>query len=343
MTKTGPLATLALGTACLCTSGATNAADRIRDDFTFTYHIEVAGADTSDVATDKELRDSGTKMIPAKPSAKSRDPLKQEAPKTVEKPDPQPVPAAETKSEPAASEDKSAAPAAAAQEAAPAPEQPAAAPANEPTKMADSPTKEPLFQPYLRIDGGYAMTSDPDGTGTNGTHRSSTIQDTGLLGIGIGTRVEDQIRVEGSLTYRSPMSIDGTDGGGNTLSGEVESISAMANLYYDITQAHEWLGNDTFTPYVGGGVGISMLDTDTMQNSAGTSERGTQVYNLTYAAMAGVSSKITDFITADVGYRFINLGQPEQDGSFSGGGSTTATKYDDLFAHEFRAGLRFQF
>jgi len=145
------------------------------------------------------------------------------------------------------------------------------------------------------------------------------------------------------LTYRSPMSVDSTDGTGNTLSGEVESISAMVNLYYDVTQAHEWLGGDTFTPYIGAGVGISMLDTDTMQSTAGTSERGTQAYNLTYAAMAGMSSKISDFVTADVGYRFINLGQFEQDGSFSGGGSTTATKYDDLFVHEFRAGLRFQF
>lgn len=343
MTNTGPLAALVLGTAYLCTSGASQAADRIRDNFNFSYHIEVAGADPSDAATDKELRESGTKMVPAKPSAKSRDPLKQDAPKTVEKPAPQPVPAAEMKSEPAASEGKSAAPATAAQETAPAPVQPAAEPGKEPVTMTDAATKEPLFRPYLRIDGGYAMTSDPDGKGANGTHRSNAIQDTGLLGIGIGTRVEDQVRVEGTLTYRSPMSVDGTDGGGNTLSGEVESISAMANLYYDITQAHEWFGNDAITPYVGGGVGISMLDTDTMQSSAGTSERGTQVYNLTYAAMAGVSSRITDFITADVGYRFINLGQFEQDGSFSGGGSTTATKYDDLFAHEFRAGLRFQF
>ncbi len=344
MKNTGPLAALALGTACLCASGDSLAADRIRDNFTFTYSIEVAGADASDVATDKELRESGTKMVPAQPSATSRDPLKQDAPKTVEKPAPQPVPAAETGNEPAATEDKATAPAAAAQETAPAPDAPAATdPGKDTGKMAETGKGEPLFRPYLRIDGGYAMTSDPDGTGANGPHSSSEVQDTGLLGIGIGTRVEDQVRVEGMLTYRSPMSVDSTDGAGNTLSGEVESISAMVNLYYDVTQAHEWLGGDTFTPYIGAGVGISMLDTDTMQSTAGTSERGTQAYNLTYAAMAGMSSKISDFVTADVGYRFINLGQFEQDGSFSGGGSTTATKYDDLFAHEFRAGLRFQF
>lgn len=334
----GPFAALALGTACLLTTNASNAAERLKDNFSFTYHIEVAGADSSDVASDKELRDSGTKMIPAKPSAKSRDPLKKEEPKTVEKPVPQPVPAAETAPEPASAETKAAAPAAVAQETAPAPAADAA-----PAKMKNDVPDDALFRPYLRIDAGYAMTSDPDGKGANGTHRANEIQDTGIIGIGMGTHVEKQIRLEGTLTYRSSMSIDGTDGAGNTLSGEVDSMSAMVNLYYDVDQAHEWLGSNVFTPYIGAGIGMSMLDTDSMQSSAGTTERGTQTYNLTYAAMAGISSRITDFITADFGYRFINLGQFAQDGSFSGGGSTTATEYDDLLSHEFRAGLRFQF
>ena len=150
----------------------------------------------------------------------------------------------------------------------------------------------------------------------------------------VGTALNDQIRMEGMLTYRWPMSIDGTDGAGNTLSGEVESVSAMFNLYYDIKQAHEWIGNDTATPYVGGGVGVSMLDTDTLQNSAGTSENGTLSYNLSYAAMAGVATKLSVSLVLDVGYRFINRGEFEQGG---------ATEFDDLLAHEVRAGLRLQF
>lgn len=335
---------LVLGTTVLYSTGAVAAADRLKNDFSFTYHIEVAGADESNVATDKELRESGINMVPAQPTAASRDPLKKPAPLEIKTSAPEPVPAAEAKSKPVAAktEGDTQTPAQAAQQTTPektssADEKPAAAMKKEMASANDA-----LFRPYLRIDGGYAMTSNPDGTGRNGPHRNSETQDTGLVSLGIGTRVEEQVRLEGLLSYRSPMGIDGTDGAGNIISGEVGSMSAMLNLYYDISEAHEWLGSDVITPYVGAGIGVSMLDTDSM-TTGGNTERGTQVYNLTYAAMAGLASKISEQITLDIGYRFINLGQYEQDGSFTNGSGTTATKYDDLLAHEFRAGLRFQF
>jgi len=282
-------------------------------------------------------------MVPAQSGGATRDPLNKAAPTELKAAEPAPAPVPKT--EPAAAKAAGDAPAAAAQQTTPAPAADTAAadkPADAmPKKMVSH--KEPLFLPYLRIDGGYAMTSDPDGTGANGPHLSSATQDTGLVSIGLGTRVEEQVRVEGSITYRSPMAIDGTNGAGNTISGEVESMSAMLNLYYDATQVHEWMGSNTFTPYIGAGIGVSMLDTDSMVTAGGNTERGTQVYNLTYAAMAGVTSTLSEQVSLDLGYRFINLGQYEQDGSFTNGTSTTATKYDDLFAHEFRAGVRFQF
>lgn len=339
MKFTGPLAALALGSTAFATAGAT-AAERIKDDFTFTYHIEVAGADESDVATKKQLQDSGTNMVPTQPTAASRDPLNKPEPAEVKKAAPKPVPAEEQKIEPAAAGAEGKAPAAAAQEASPAPEAEKPAETMGDYALDDS---DLLFKPYLRIDGGYTMTSDPEGTGRNGPHLSSETQNTGVVSLGLGTRVEDQVRIEGMLSYRSPMELDGTDGANSGISGEVESISAMFNLYYDVKQVHEWIGNDTITPYVGAGVGISMLETDSLVTAGGTTERGTQVYNLTYAAMAGVSSKVSDFVTLDLGYRFINLGQFEQDGSFSNGITAAATKNDDLLAHEFRAGVRLQF
>jgi len=340
MKISGSMAAIALGTAALTATGGAAAGERAKDRFSFTYHIEVAGADESNVATEKELRDSGTNMVPAQPSAASRDPLKKPEPLEIKKAEPQPVPEPEMKSQPAAAEAKEDAPTSAAQQTAPEqmPEKPAE---SMPREMADD--SDLLFRPYLRIDGGYALTGDPDGTGRNGPHRASEVQNTGLLSIGVGAQVDEQARAEGMLSYRSPMSIDGTDGAGSAISGEVESISAMFNLYYDIKQAHTWLDSDTFTPYVGAGVGISMLDTDSLSTAGGNAERGVQTYNLTYAAMAGLATKLSDLITLDVGYRFINLGQFEQDGSFSNGSTATATKYDDLFSHELHAGIRFQF
>jgi opacity protein-like surface antigen len=338
-----PAAVTALGTTLLIASLPADASDRLKDNFTFTYQIEVAGADTTDMATDKQLRDSGTKMVPAQPSAKSRDALKQDAPKEIKMVTPEKVPADTPKAEPAATEASQTAPTNAAQETKPEPAVMKKADAPKAAALKTDAGKDLLFRPYLRIDTGYAMTSDPDGKGANGPHRSVSVQDTGLLSLGMGAKVDDQMRAEGMITYRSPMQVDGTNGANNTVSGEVDSISAMFNLYYDVEQVHQWLGSDTFTPYFGAGVGMSMLDTSAMTTTGGNTERGAQVYNLTYAAMAGVSSKVSESISVDVGYRFINLGQFEQDGSFSNGTSGTATKYDDLFAHEFRAGLRFQF
>lgn len=335
MKKTGPAVAAALGTSLLLCGHSGHAAERVIDGFTFTYQIEVAGADTSDVATKKQLKDSGTKMVPAQPSAKSRDPLKPQPAKEVKTVTPEPAPVAEPKAEPAAAaaDATNSTPAKAMQETTP--------PA--PVAKLKDPEKDLLFRPYLRIDGGYALTGNPDGTGANGPHISSKTQNTGLISIGLGAKVDDQVRVEGMLTYRSKMDLDGKNGANQSISGDLSSISGMFNMYYDIEQAHQWFGSDTFTPYVGAGVGLSMMDTGSLTTDGGTIERGAQVYNLTYAAMAGVSSKVTDVVSLDLGYRFINLGQYEQDGSFSSGTGTTATKYDDLFAHEFRAGLRFQF
>lgn len=316
----------------------------------FSVIIELAGADESDRATQKELQDSGTKMIPASPSAKSRDPLQPAttkpkeppAPIVVEEKTPQPVPTEALKEEPAeqiksAAEDaEPKAPAAAAQSVEPKPEESA-------TKAASNDTDDLLFKPYARVHAGFSLTGSPGGDGRNGTHQDIDVQDTGLFGVGIGMKVDKQVRVEGNVTYYSPFDVDGRDGAGNNISTELESIGAMVSVLYDIEQVHSLLGTDTFTPYVGAGVGITMLDTDTMTTAGGASEPGTEVYNLTYAARAGLGARISDTMTLDFGYKFMNMGQFEQDGGVSNGANSKTTKFDDLLVHEFTAGLRFQF
>lgn len=346
---TGVSLVLGLSTATMAAS-----ANDIPQPRTFSVIIELAGADESNRATDKELKKSGTKMIPAVPTAQSRDPLKPATPVAEEKPTavvveektPQPVPTEttqETKPEEELEEKKAAtddaapkAPAAAAQSSNTQTEEPKKV--SQPAK-----TDDLLFRPYARIDTGFALTGSPGGDGRNGTHQSIDVQDTGLFGVGIGMKVDDQVRIEGNLSYYSPFDVDGRDGAGNTISTELESIGAMVSILYDIEQIHELTGSDTFTPYVGGGVGLSMLDTDSLITSGAASEPGTEVYNLTYALQAGMGARVTDTLTLDFGYKFINMGQFEQDGGVSNGANSKTTKFDDLLVHEFKAGLRFQF
>ena len=340
--------TLILGTPVIPTiSFADSSAPEPRK---FSVIIELAGADESDRATQKELQDSGMKMVPASPSAQSRDPLQPAttetksapAPVVVEEKTPQPVPTEAIKEKPA-EKTKSAtddaepkAPAAAAKSVEPKPEEPA--------KMtASTDTDDLLFKPYARVHTGFSLTDSAGGDGRNGSHQDIDVQDTGLFGVGIGMKVDKQVRVEGNVTYYSPFDVDGQDGAGNNISTELESIGAMVSVLYDIEQVHSILGTDTFTPYVGAGVGITMLDTDAMTTAGGASEPGTEVYNLTYAARAGLGARISETMTLDFGYKFMNMGQFEQDGGVSNGANSKTTKFDDLLVHEFTAGLRFQF
>lgn len=316
------------------------------DNRKFSVIIELAGADETNRATDKELQESGTRMVPASPSAQSRNPLqppeeatpKDPEPVMVEEKTPQPVPAetapAETETKSAAEEKDDAAPSAAAKET-PQPEPEA------PTQATDSDNL--LFRPYARLDTGYSMMGSPGGNGRNGTHQSTDVQNTGLLGVGMGMKVDDQVRLEGTLTYFSPFDVDGRDGAGNNISTELESISAMLSVLYDVEQVHDLIGSNVFTPYLGGGVGIAMIDTDSLTTSGAASEPGTEVYNLSYSLQAGIGARITDTLTLDLGYKFINMGQFEQDGGVSNGANSATTKFDDLLVHQFKAGLRYQF
>ncbi len=274
--------------------------------------IEIAGADESDVATEKELKDAGLPMVPAQPTAQSRDPLapSREATDSSEQPA-KASPAAQTKP----------------------------APQDKPAMT----SKAARSGYYLRLDTGYAFTQDMDASGRNGTHTASSMGDAPLLGTGIGYFLDDAVRLEGTLTYRADMDISGTDGAGNTVNGEADSFDAMMNIYYDIREAHAWLGNDTVTPYVGAGVGLASVRTDDLSTSGSATEGGNTSYNIGYALMAGLAANLSDSMMFDFGYRFANLGSFDQDGSFSDGTTARATSYDDLLSHEVRAGLRFAF
>lgn len=317
---------IAVGALIGLSASSAHAAERIRDNFTVSFQIEVAGADESGVASEKDLRASGLPMIPVQPSATSRDPLKTATPNDTEK-TPTPGSTADTDMTPAA----------AAQEITAQPKQGGAAagvteqvPAN-------------LFRPYLRIDGGYAVSESPDGSGRNGTHRASDLDNTGLVDIGVGTNIAEQVRIEGMFTYRAAMDIAGTDGAGNAFASDVQSLSGMLNVYYDINEVRHWTGSSTFTPYVGAGAGVSRLATGTQSTNGGARENGRDVYNFSYALMAGVATQVSDRVKLDVGYRFANLGDLAQDGTFTNGTSARASTLEELFVHEFRAGLRFQF
>lgn len=130
---------------------------------------------------------------------------------------------------------------------------------------------------------------------------------------------------------------------------QIQRLDALANLYVDLGT---WSG---FTPYVGGGLGVSRIQITSDTNwymSNGLPyhittdgfyfnwDRSIDLirYQFAWALMAGVSYAITPELALDVGYRYINLG------TISGVQDATGNTYTKVVdAQEVRLGLRYLF
>jgi len=280
--------------------------------------IEVAGADETDKATQEQLKNADTNMVPsedlkkAKPIVEPSKPAKlvREKPEPIPAKDPEPevkpmakeMPKEEPKSEDPAKETK--------------PEGPM-------HEMAD------LAGPYLRIDAGYSMNSDPDGTQAAGALRSVSTDDGSIWGIGVGYRFNENLRADVTASYRPDVNVSSTTAAGNTANTEISSATLMLNAYWDVANI------EGFVPYVGAGIGLAHLSTSDQTTTGGiATEVGETSQNFAWALTLGSAYKLTDNTSLDVNYRYMNLGDFKQD---------VSTTYESLKAHEIRGGLRVDF
>jgi outer membrane biosynthesis protein TonB len=113
----------------------------------------LAGADESDAATQQQLKSSGTEMVPSETLVKPMAPPEPAPVQPIAQPEPQaPEPQPPAVEQPVA--------------------QPMPAPA--PTTMPEPVAKSvSMSGPYLRVDIGYGLTNDPDGTQAGGNASES--------------------------------------------------------------------------------------------------------------------------------------------------------------------------
>ena len=127
-------------------------------------------------------------------------------------------------------------------------------------------------------------------------------------------------------------------------SNNTDKAQPLANFYADLGS---WAG---FTPYVGGGIGVSQLKSvnysDTSQPlgvvtaQGGPPEPG-KALNFSWALMTGVAYQVAPNWMIDVGYRYLSLGDvPGIDGA---GTTNKAAVFRNLTAQEARVGIRFLF
>ena len=205
---------------------------------------------------------------------------------------------------------------------------------------------------YLRGDIGYNIWDDPevdwDDSAAGVGFDDEDLDETFSVGVGAGYRYNEWFRADVTLGYDFPADFEGTSPcppvacGAPTVnreSAEISAWTALANAYVD-------LGNyDGFSFYVGAGAGAALVMVDdivTEDSSTGTftSIDGDEEWNLAWALMAGMAYGFTPRMTFDLGYRYLNLGEVSGDTVPLGAGDGDFT-YDDLQAHEIRAGLRY--
>ncbi len=214
---------------------------------------------------------------------------------------------------------------------------------------------------YLRGDVGYSHTSTPvvnvespnyAFVGTDDEDVAGTWS--GDIGIGCGSGSRG-FRADLTLGYMGQRDITGikTDRPGfhfpAEFSTDVSTITAMANVYYDFGQMRG------FVPYVGFGLGIAHHDLGDVSFTGIGAGAGAQFgglsgrsqTNFAWALMAGVAYQISPRAVFDLGYRFIDLGDVStRRGDICNtcaGGSRDQLTVHDMYAHEFKVGLRYHF
>lgn len=189
----------------------------------------------------------------------------------------------------------------------------------------------------LREDGHYEGKSDYDYIST--TDKNKTVFNIGLTaGYDFNVAYNVPVRTELDYTYRTNAkvntsayyfsSITGSAGGDyEAYSFKVKQSTLMVNSYYDI------YNSSNFTPYVGVGLGMAFVKYTSEDISLSKTK-------FTWAAMAGVSYQVSNNLTADLEYRYLDSGKIKKQSSEGVWHYDSSAK---LSSHDLTIGLRYAF
>jgi opacity protein-like surface antigen len=207
---------------------------------------------------------------------------------------------------------------------------------------------------YLRVDGGGAFSmgmtfADTDPTSPNSTLGTTTFSGTAgnsaIGDAGIGFRFTPALRVDVTGSYIPYLRFEGTDNQGTGTLGTVNIRPrvGLVNGYVDFA----WLAGmplSGINPYLVASLGASnnQLGTFTLSNSGATETLNAHT-NLSFAwgVGAGVGIPLGRFVTFDLMYKYLDLGQLLTSAQTSSGSLTPITS--QLHLNTVTAGFRFNF
>ena len=170
----------------------------------------------------------------------------------------------------------------------------------------------------------YEKTNDISGSlGLFGSDKDNVFHAGFAVGYDMSKFAGVNLRAEGEYMFhaKADAKVSGAEMGTT-----VHSLNA--NLYYDFKNTSQW------TPYVGAGLGISLVDTKFSYYTLSLSDKD---YKFTYNLQAGIDFSFDDHNTIGAGYRYSSLGDGEATNDFGG---VMKAKHP---AHEFTLTYRYTF
>ncbi len=199
----------------------------------------------------------------------------------------------------------------------------------------------------------------PDAVFVGGKHPTPA-----FVGAGIGYKFNSWLRADLTGEYRAKSAIGATDRftnpflvppgpQTNTYNGQMSSLVFLANAYVDLGT---FCAFACLTPFVGAGIGFTqnsitgLVDQGVQQPGGvgpafptlGYAGTGTKT-NLAWAIHAGVGYQITDKLTLELGYRYLNLGKAQSGGlinPFLPGPPQAPLKLSSIDSHDIKIGMR---
>ena len=146
------------------------------------------------------------------------------------------------------------------------------------------------------------------------------------------------IRAEVEYTYRTDYSYAPNPNFINAAiptksTNRLNTQTVMVNAFYDINTSTKW------TPFVGGGLGIAINSangTGSLLNGSFATDYTASRNELAWALGSGVNYAITDNWSADLSYRYVDLGKVDF-------GTERLGASGDASSHELLVGARYQF
>ena len=173
---------------------------------------------------------------------------------------------------------------------------------------------------YITAKGGVSKTSDTGVTTLNtnaGALRVMQNEDLGTgsaFGFSVGKYLTDSFRLELEATKRTGYEYDANQTNINpqiSYNAKIQTEALFINGFYDFQPFS--IHNTPITPYLGGGVGISrnkmgtVVEYDTGIPDGGTVD-GNTINQFAYKLSAGTLVSLTEQLSLDVNYQYVNLG-----------------------------------